>query len=171
MVIISSNQTLLIRADLPQQFYQQLKEIETANFQPAYSDQVYSIEEMNGRLLAACSSVAENNHFLPIMFEVENDGRLLEGAFAKVFLKTVEKNNCIALPVSALSEEQGEYYVYVQVTGESYSKRAVSPGENDGQYLEIISGLNQGERVVTRGVMLVKSASMVTGAAGHGHNH
>jgi len=59
----------------------------------------------------------------------------------------------------------------VQITGESYTKRAVTPGKNDGKHIEIIQGLEQGERVVTRGIMLVKAASMVTGAAGHGHSH
>ena len=171
MVIISSNLTLLIRADLPQQFYGQLKEIETANFRTAYSDRVHSIEELDGKLLAAGATVAENDHYLPIIFEVENDGSLLEGAFTEVFLKTSKKDSCLVVPRSAISEEQGEHYLYVQVTGESYTKRAVTPGKNDGRHIEIIKGLEQGERVVTRGIMLVKAASMVTGAAGHGHSH
>ncbi len=171
MVIISSNQTLLIRADLSQQFYNKLSEIETANFRPAYTDEVYSIEEMNGRLLAAGSSVAENDHYLPVIFELKNDGRLLEGAFAEIYLKAKEKASCIVAPSTAITEEQGEYYVYVQVTGETYSKRAVTPGENDGKQVEIIGGLNTGDRVVTKGMMLVKAASMVTGVVGHGHSH
>ena len=171
MVVISSNRTLLVRADLPQQFYDHLKVIETANFRTAYSDKVYSIEDVDGKLLAAGASVAENDHYLPIIFKVENDGSLLEGAFAEVFLKTTQKDSCLVVPHSALTEEQGTYYVYVQVTGESYTKRAVSPGETDGHSVEILKGLNQGERVVTRGVMLVKAASMVAGAVGHGHSH
>ena len=73
--------------------------------------------------------------------------------------------------MSAITEEQGEHYLYVQVTGESYTKRAVSIGNNDGQNLEITSGLNSGERVITKGVMLVKAASMVTGVENHGHSH
>ena len=146
-------------------------EIETAHFRPAYTDQVYSVEEMNGRLLAAGSSVAENDHYLPVIFEVDNDGSLLEGAFAEIFLKSSQKSNVLVVPMSAILEEQGEYYVYVQVTGESYTKRGIAPGKNDGRNMEILSGLDPGERVVTRGVMLVKAASMVTGVAGDGHAH
>ena len=171
LVTISSNKTLLLRADLSQQFYDQLNEIETAHFRPAYTDQVYSVEEMNGRLLAAGSSVAENDHYLPIIFEVDNDGSLLEGAFAEIFLKSSHKSDVLVVPMSAILEEQGEYYVYVQVTGESYTKRGIAPGKNDGRNMEILSGLDPGERVVIRGVMLVKAASMVTGVAGDGHSH
>ena len=171
MVIISSNKTLLLRADLGQQYFDRLGEIVTANFRPAYSEKVYSMEEVNGRLLATGSSVAENDHYLPVMFEVTNDGRLLEGAFTEVFLKTATKNNCLVLPRSALTEEQGGYFVYVQVTGESYSKRPVITGHNDGKNVEIIRGLDPGDRVVTKGVMILKAASMVTGTVGHGHAH
>ena len=171
MVIISSNKTLLLRADLGQQHFDHLEEIVTANFRPAYSEKVYSMEEVNGNLLATGSSVAENDHYLPVMFEVTNDGRLLEGAFTEVYLKTGTKDNCLVLPKKALTEEQGGYFVYLQVTGESYSKKPVITGHNDGKNVEIIRGLDPGDRVVTKGVMLLKAASMVTGTVGHGHAH
>ncbi len=107
LVTISSNKVLLLRADVPQQFYNHLHEIETANFRPAYTDQTYSVEDLNGRLLARGSSVAENDHYLPVYFEVENDGSLLEGAFAEFFLKSTSRINCLTVPVDALLEEQG----------------------------------------------------------------
>jgi cobalt-zinc-cadmium efflux system membrane fusion protein len=171
MATISSNKVLLIRADLSQQFYGQLKEIETANFRPAYTTYVYSIEEMNGRLLAAGASVAENDHYLPIIFEVENDGSLLEGAFTEVFLKTKGKSNALIVPLTAISEEQGKHFVYIQISGESYTKRAVTPGRNDGRTVEILQGISAGERLVTKGVMLVKAASVAAVAVSHGHTH
>ncbi len=171
LVTISSNKVLLLRADVPQQFYYLLKEIETANFRPAYTDQTYSIEDLNGRLLAKGSSVAENDHYMPVYFEVKNDGSLLEGAFVEFFLKTTSKTNSLTVSVSAVSEEQGTHYLYVQITGESYTRRPVTPGENDGRSVEIIEGLNPGERIVTEGMMLLKAASTVTNVAGHGHAH
>ena len=88
-----------------------------------------------------------------------------------MYLKTGTKNNCLVLPKTALTEEQEGYFVYVQVTGESYSKKPVVTGYNDGKDVEIIKGLEPGDRVVTKGVMLLKSASMVTGTVGHGHAH
>jgi len=171
LATLSTNRTLMLRSDLPQQYYGQLKEIKTAHFRPAYTDQVFTVEEMNGRLLAAGVSVAENDHYLPIIFKLENDGRLLEGAFAEVFLQAEELSDVLAVPTAALAEEQGGYYLYIQVTGETYSKRAVTPGENDGLRVEIKEGLFAGERVVTHGVMLIKAASMARGVVGEGHSH
>lgn len=171
MVTISSNLKLMIRADLSQRYYGLMSEIVTANFRPAYTDRVYTMEEVGGRLLATGSSVAENDHYLPIIFEVENDGSLLEGAFTEVFLKSSRKKDVVVVPAEALLEEQGGHYLYVQVTGESYTKRAVTTGNDDGLSVEILSGLQPGERVVTEGVMLLKASSMVTGAVGDGHVH
>jgi RND family efflux transporter MFP subunit len=171
LATLSTNRTLMLRADLPQQYYGQLKEIHTAHFRPAYTDRVFTVEEMKGTLLAAGVSVAENDHYLPIIFKLENDGHLLEGAFAEVYLQANEKSDILSVPATALAEEQGGHYLYVQLTGESYTKRFVTIGENDGLYVEITGGLNAGERVVTRGVMLVKAASMLTGVVGDGHSH
>ena len=171
LVTISSNKILLLRADIPQQYYYLLEDIVTANFRPAYADRTYSIEEFDGKIIAKGSSVAENDHYMPVHFEVKNDGSLLEGAFAEFYLKTRSEMNCLSVPVTAISEEQGAYYLYIQVSGESFTKRLVSTGENDGQRVQIVSGLDPGERIVTEGVMLLKAASLITGAPGHGHSH
>ena len=87
------------------------------------------------------------------------------------FLKSTSRINTLTVPVDALLEEQGTHYLYVQVTGESFTKRTVKPGENDGQRIEILVGLNPGERVVTEGAILLKAAATVTSVAGDGHNH
>ncbi len=171
LVTISSNMKLLLRADVPMQHYLQVERIVTANFRTGYSDRIYDVEELKGSLLARGSSVAENDHFIPVYFEVTNDGTLLEGAFVEFFLKTQEEEQVIVVPAGAISEEQGVHYCYLQVTGESYSKQEVTLGESDGRYYEVSSGLKKGDRVVTQGVMLLKAASMVTGETGHGHAH
>jgi len=171
LVTISSNEQLLLRADVPMQHYPLVGRIVTANFRTGYSSRIYNVEELGGSLLARGSSVAENDHFIPVYFEVTNDGTLLEGAFAEFFLKSREQEQAIVVPAGAISEEQGVHYCYLQVTGESYTKQEVTVGESDGRYYEISRGLKKGDRVVTEGVMLLKAASMVTGDAGHGHAH
>ncbi|MFH0757701.1 MAG: efflux RND transporter periplasmic adaptor subunit [Bacteroidota bacterium] len=171
MATISSDRILLLRADLPQQYHAMAGDIHTANFRTAYSREVWSIDAFRGRHLTTGRSVAENDHYLPIYFELENDGRLLEGAFAEIYLKSDAVSVKTAIPVDALLEEQGTHYVYVQLSGETYSKRRVSTGASDGRTIEITDGLAPGERIVSRGAILVKAASAVTGVVGHGHAH
>jgi RND family efflux transporter MFP subunit len=171
LAILSPDRNLMLRADLPQQYFALSQSITTANFRSAYSDKVQSVEELEGRLLAVGHSVKENDHYLPVNFLLKNDGSLLEGAFAEVYLIAGERENVLSIPVTALGEEQGGKYVFIQVSGESYSKRRVLTGPGDGRKVEILSGLAEGERVVTRGTMLIKAASMETGEIEHEHSH
>ena len=171
LATISTNQVLLLRADVPQQFYPQIKEIETAHFRPAYASKTYTVQELNGRLLAKGSSVAENNHYIPVYFEVLNDGTLLEGAFVECYLKTSNRPDQLVVPYSAILEEQGSYYLYVQENGEIYHKRAITTGGSDGLQFAVTSGLLTGERIVTEGTMLVKAASMAKAVAAQKHQH
>ena len=170
MATISSNQVMLLRADVPQQYFNVLDKITTTNFRPAYTQKVYTLDELAGKLIARGASVAENNHFMPVYFEVVNDGTLLEGAFAEFFLKTKTEPGHLVIPATSLVEEQGNYYVYVQRSGEEYEKRAVKILASDGLNVSIKTGLQPGERVVSEGAMLIKTAS-TSGIPAHSHQH
>lgn len=171
LATISTNKILLLRADVSQQYYPLLNRIETARFRPAYTDKSYSVDNLQGHLLAKGASVAENNHYMPVYFEVKNDGSLLEGAFAEFWLITRETRNCIALPLDALIEEQGDYYVYRQVSGETYIKQTVTTGSGDGESIEITSGVQQGDRIVTGGAMQLKVVAMSPAIPAEQHQH
>ena len=147
-----------------------MENINDVNFRPAYSTKTYTLEELSGRLLAKGASVAENNHYMPVYFEVINDGSLLEGAFAEFYLKTEPLPGKLVIPVSALVEEQNNFYVFVQITGESYTKRYVTIEANDGLLAVISNGVEEGDRIVTEGAMLIKTAS-ISSAPSQGHQH
>ena len=73
------------------------------------------------------------------------------------------------MPVSALSEQQGKYFVYVQVHDDAYDKRPVQLGADVGDRVEILAGLEPGEKVVTSGTTFVRLAE-TSGAAPEGHS-
>jgi len=170
MATISSNKVILLRADLPQQYFNDLEKIVTTHFRPAYSSRVYTLEELNGKLIARGASVAENNHYMPVYFKVVNDGTILEGAFAEFYLKTIPEPGHIVIPNSALIEEQGKFYVYVQISGEEFQKRSVILNSNDGIHASVEKGLSYGERVVSEGPMLIKMAT-ASAIPSHSHEH
>ena len=168
---VSSDRRLLLRADVPQQYFHRIHDIVTCNFRTSYHKDVWDVKDLDGKLLAIGSSVAENNQYLPVYFEAQNNGQLLEGAFAEFFLKTSPLENCIVIPVEAVLEEQGKHYVYVQATGEMFRKQEIIPADLDGFGYLIESGLSAGDRVVTQGSMLLKTASMSTALPGDSHQH
>ncbi len=170
MVTISTNKVILLRADVPQQYFDVLGKITTTHFRPAYTSRVYTLEELSGKLIARGASVAENNHYMPVYFEVVNDGTILEGAYAEFYLKTDPEPRKLVIPVSALIEDQGNYYVYIQVSGEEFQKRTVLLEANDGIQVSVASGLSFGERIVCEGPMLIKMATS-SGIPAHSHEH
>ncbi|MEZ4340862.1 MAG: hypothetical protein R3B82_29925, partial [Sandaracinaceae bacterium] len=65
---------------------------------------------------------------------------------------------------------EGRSVVYVQAEGESFEERGVRLGASQGDRVAVLSGVEAGERVVTRGAHLVRLAGS-SGAVGHGHVH
>jgi multidrug efflux pump subunit AcrA (membrane-fusion protein) len=63
------------------------------------------------------------------------------------------------------------YYVYVEIAGESFEKRPVRLGVDDGFQVQVLSGLAEGEWVVTEGAYQIKMASMSSTIPAHGHEH
>jgi len=59
----------------------------------------------------------------------------------------------------------------VMLGGESFERRVLRLGIRDGDYVQVKSGLEPGERIVTRGAYLVRLAAASPAEAGHGHAH
>lgn len=171
IAVVTQARRLQLRAEVSEQYYSQLSKVSAAYFRPSYTDRLYKTEEMNGRLVAYGRAAIEGaSHYLPVTFEFDNVGDILPGTYAEVYLLTTPEEGVVSIPISALTEEQGLYYVYVQVCAEEYMKRAVHPGRRNGERVEILHGLQHGERVVTQGAYQVKLASVTT-AIPHGHSH
>ena len=58
-----------------------------------------------------------------------------------------------------MTEEQGLYFIYLQLDEEGYKKQEVTLGASDGKEVQILTGLKAGDRVVTKGAYQVKLAS------------
>jgi cobalt-zinc-cadmium efflux system membrane fusion protein len=78
----------------------------------------------------------------------------------------------VTIPASAVVDDAGQPIVYVQAGGESFERRPVRLGSpREGGYVHVASGLDAGERIVTRGAHLVRLAALSPQTPGHGHVH
>lgn len=171
VAVVTQIRRLQLKAEVSERDYALLSKVNAANFRPAYTDRLYKTADLNGRLVAYGKVAAdEASHYIPVTFEFDNVGDIIAGSYADVYLLTSPEEGVIAIPISALTEEQGLYYIYVQLCEEEYEKRGVTLGRRDGELVEILHGLHGGERVVTQGAYQVKLASVTT-AIPHGHSH
>ena len=166
---VSANRRLTLCAFLPQTYMDKVYSLTSANFILPYSKEVFVLKEMNGRRLTSSSGVALSNGYVKLNYEFDNNGKVAPGSFVDVYLLG-DKKMATIVPVSALTEEQGEIYVYVEIHKGAYLKRPVKVGGTDGRNVEILSGLKEGEQVVVSGAIAVK-LSANTSAIPHGHRH
>lgn len=171
LMTISANRHLRLQADLPQREYSRISQINSANFRISQSDEVLSLENLNGRVISRGRSSENSGAFIPVIFEFDNSAGIPEGVFAEVYLLGSPRNDVISVPKSALTEEQGAYYVYIREDEDCYSKRNVRIGKSDGERIEITEGLAGGENIVVEGTVHVRLASVSTSIPGHTHNH
>ena len=170
IVTVSQNRRLQLRAEVSENNFKILKNISTANFKLAYDKTVYKLSNLNGKLLSYGKSSGDKTFYIPVTFEFDNVGDIIPGAFAEVFLLSSPQNNVISIPVSSITEEQGLFFVYLQLDAEGYKKQEVELGENNGERVHILSGLKTGDKVVTKGVYQVKLAA-TSSVMPEGHNH
>lgn len=171
LAIISKNQRLLLQANVSQKYFNVLPSIASANFKIAGSDAVLNTQDLNGKVVSFGRNAAAQGGFLPLLFEVDNSTSIVPGTAVEFFLKSTAIPNAIVIPVSALIDEQGNFFVYVQTGGESFEKKAVTLGENDGEIVQVLNGLKVGERVVTKGAYQIKLSAASGTMPAHGHEH
>jgi cobalt-zinc-cadmium efflux system membrane fusion protein len=107
-----------------------------------------------------------------VIYEIANpDGSVKVGATARVHVRTGATQQGIVIPAAAILDEDGRPIVYVQPEGETFEKRAIRIGGQDGDRVLVLDGLEPGERIVTGAAYQVRLASLSTAAPAHGHEH
>lgn len=169
---VSKNSRFQLRAEVSENYFKDLKNISDANFKTAYDNRVYKLSELNGRLLSFGKTSGGQSFYIPVTFEFDNSGDIITGSYADVYLLSVPVENVISVPVSAITEEQGMFFVYIQLDDEGYEKQEVTVGQNNGERVQIISGLEEGDKIVTKGAYHIKLAAISSIIPeGHGHSH
>lgn len=169
---VSKNKRLILQATVSQTYFNQLKSVTSANFSAGpNSKMIYATANMNGSKPTFGRSTLQNVPFIPITFEIDNTGSIVPGSVVEVYLKSEPLLDVLVIPVSSLIEEQGVFYVYVQLGGENFEKREVLLGANDGLNVQVLKGIEEGERVVTKGAYQIKLSTASGALPAHGHEH
>lgn len=172
LAVITKNNTLYVKALLQPRNYHTLKNATSANFRQTNSNKTYTLEELDGRLISYGKTISADNPLLPVVYQIKNNADFLPGTFVELYIKTTGTEENITVPNTALVEEMGNYFVYVQLTPEYFEKREVKTGTTDGKRTAILNGIKTGERIVSKGAILVKLAQTTNTLDAHaGHVH
>jgi RND family efflux transporter MFP subunit len=171
LATISQNKKLILQAHVSQRYFNKLPEIASANFKTIDGDKVFNTQLLNGKVISYGKSVTSTSPFIPLTFEIDNIGNIISGSVVEVYLQSLPIKDAMVVPLTSLIEEQGLFFVYEQKSGESFLKKEVKLGASDGLNVQILSGIDIGERIVTKGAFQIKLSSAAGTMPAHGHEH
>jgi membrane fusion protein, heavy metal efflux system len=139
-----------------------------ATFRVPGSDEVWRAR----RTVAVGGVIDSMSRTVPVIYEVPNTGGTLKvGMHAQVAVGTGREADGVVVPSQAILEEDGRPVAYVQPEGERFEKRDLTIGGTSGDRTLVLSGIEDGERVVTGAAYQVRLASLSTSVPAHGHEH
>ncbi|NCO57873.1 MAG: efflux RND transporter periplasmic adaptor subunit [Deltaproteobacteria bacterium] len=131
----------------------------------------YPNQRFPGRLDFLARTVDEETRTARARIVVTNaDHRLLPGMFANVAIAIGAGAPVVAVPQAAVQRDGEESICFVEEGPGHFERREVVLGAAGPDYVEIHSGLAEGERVVTQGAFILKSELGKEGL-GEGHEH
>ena len=87
-----------------------------------------------------------------VEIEIPNaDGRLKSGFTADVEIVVDEVKGAILVPFRAVLEKDSKYYIWVVDKDDYVEEREIKVGKTNYESYEVLSGLNVGEKVITKG--------------------
>lgn len=159
-----------ITAELPVRFAPQLQNIVDVNIMLPSGD-TRSMNAAGGSVVAVGNSVNGCN-MLPLTISAGSIEGLVPGSVVTLYIIADSETPAVVVPRTALVEEMGNFFVFVQNNPISFEKRAVEVGATDGMSVQIVKGVDAGERVVTKGAVSLKlsqGAAALDPHAGHVH--
>ena len=108
----------------------------------AYTDKIFTGKIKN---ISRSATISSNVVYYPTYVDVDlSQGLLYPTMTARVSIKVGERMNVLVVPMSAIKEEKGRKYVQLMTAGQP-EKTMVKLGLTDGDKVEILSGLNEGD--------------------------
>jgi membrane fusion protein, heavy metal efflux system len=160
--------TIFVSGVVPESEYSKLRDLSGAEIEMPDT----GLTRPAGRLVAVGRLVDPETRTVPVTYETDNrDHRLAinQTVFLRLFLTPMGK--APAVPEAAIIDDAGRPVVFVQRGGETFVRRPVKLGIRNHGIVQVLEGVNVGDRVVTKGAYLIRLSTMSSAVPAHGHVH
>ncbi len=111
-----------------------------------------------GKVTYVGSEIDRANRTVQARIEVPNPDHVLKpGMFAHAAIEVSEARRVLVAPESAIFDVGREKVAFVSIGNGEYAARRVELGVAAGGFVEVVSGLREGDRVVSRGGLVLKT--------------
>ncbi|MEW6682665.1 MAG: efflux RND transporter periplasmic adaptor subunit [Nitrospirota bacterium] len=129
----------------------------------------YPREVFSGKVTYISDTLDLSSRTAKVRVEIDNARGKLKPEMFATFILTEETEGVLSIPEHAVQRDGGKPIVFVSKDA-GFEKRPVELGPEQHGYYPIQSGLQVGERVVTKGAFVLKSESE-RGQMEEGHGH
>ena len=127
----------------------------------------YPGETFAGRITFVADMVNPKTRRVTVRCQVPNPSqRLKPEMYASITLAAGEPREVLAVPSGAVQEIEGKPLVFVKTAKGSFERRDVTVGPETEGWVEVRSGVKEGEAVATTGSFLLKSELLKGSLAG-----
>jgi multidrug efflux pump subunit AcrA (membrane-fusion protein) len=142
---VSNNSVVRIFIDVPGIDVPEARPgVETDIDVPGYPGRVFK-----GKIVRTANAQNPNTRTLTVEVDIDNrKGELLPGSYAQVHLKLPMKHPALIIPVSALMFRSEGLRIVTLDSGNRVHLQPISVGRDWGTEIEVLTGLNQGDRIV-----------------------
>ncbi len=138
----------------------------------AVTVEAYQGETFRGRVTLIHDRLDEQSRTVKVRIELANPGhRLKPGMFAVAEIDPVAQEVMLVVPENSVRVLEGREVVFVPGDNGAFEIRSVKIGRASAGYVEILEGLEAGERVVTEGSFTLKSEALKKTFEGDEHGH
>jgi Cu(I)/Ag(I) efflux system membrane fusion protein len=127
----------------------------------------YPEKTFSGTVTYVYPTLKAETRTVPVRVELANPGLLIKpGMFAQVELQVAAKAKGVTVPVSAVIDSGTRQIVLVQIKEGRFEPREVKTGARSDTYIEVLSGVKEGEQVVVAANFLIDAESNLKAAVG-----
>ncbi|MBC7076245.1 MAG: efflux RND transporter periplasmic adaptor subunit [Syntrophomonadaceae bacterium] len=110
--------------------------------------------------VAAVPDPVKRNYAVKVALD-NQDNNIRSGMFAEVSIATISKDDVLCVPRSAVIPKGGRNIIYTVDKESRAREKEVTTGIENSSYIEILKGIEEGEKVITRGNTLVNDGTRV----------
>jgi cobalt-zinc-cadmium efflux system membrane fusion protein len=154
LYLVADLSVLWVKADVPERDLGRVQAGQPAEIRvQAYPDRTFT-----GRVQTLGRALDEESRTLTVRIVVPNrDDALKSGMLAQVSLLTGGGEEAVTVPADAVQRDGERSLVFVEQQSGVFAVREVTVGRKAGNRIEIRSGVEPGEKVVTTGSFRLKS--------------
>jgi Cu(I)/Ag(I) efflux system membrane fusion protein len=125
----------------------------------------YPDHEFSARVAYVYPTLNSQTRTTQIRLELANpQGLLKPGMYAEVHLAATGKNQVVAIPNSAVIDSGTRQVALVEVAEGHFEPRELKLGMRSEDYVEVLSGIGEGEKIVTSANFLIDAESNLKAA-------